>query len=88
MDEPEWLRMGNEGEIRAAIKFDRGEPRLDPGCIDDPVPWQHGKVFHPTGRNEHGQRVSPTEDEGTHQHQQVPQPALGEVDGGATAWGD
>lgn len=62
---PEWLKSGNEGELRAAIKF--RNPHL-PGelCVDCTVAAKANKlhvskrgfylsrIFHPAGRNEHG----------------------------------
>jgi hypothetical protein len=46
----------DEEVIRAVIKFPRGKPRLDEHCVNDPIPWQRNRVFHPTPPEEpHGQ---------------------------------
>lgn len=55
-EQPEWLKSGNEGELRAAIKF-TGEPGIacEPCSAMVPANFKFGKtVYHPAGRNEHG----------------------------------
>jgi len=51
-DVPEWLALGNEGELRATIRFtDPHQPgvRCDACSHPDNTPWTRN-VFHPAGR--------------------------------------